>query len=294
MSTIHRPSPIPSAWTTALLAMMALVPPTAAVSGRVVFDGTDLLVPGEVAARKARWTGISLVFQGAMNAFNPVVRIEDQIAEPMVVHGLRKPAAAKARARELLELVGINPATGRRYPHEFSGGMRQRAMLAMALACEPKVLIADEPTTALDTMVQAQILTLLRSLCAELGLALLLVTHDLPVVSQLCDNAAVMYAGRIVEDGPIADLYHAPTHPYTRMLFAATPDLHDDTPVVSIPGAPPRLDRPLTGCPFAPRCDSVVDRCRQVEPTPRDVDGRLVACHRAEDMIAAGVRRDDA
>lgn len=273
--------------TTALTAIMALVPSNAQVSGRVMFDGDDLLIPGEANARKHRWTGMSLVFQGAMNAFNPVVRVEDQIAEPMVVHGLRDPKQAIFRSRELLEMVGINPKAGRRYPHEFSGGMRQRAMMAMALACDPKVLIADEPTTALDNMVQAQILTLLDRLSSEFGLGLLLVTHDLPVVSQLCDSAAVMYAGRVVEQGRIADLYHAPAHPYTRMLFDATPDLHDDRPVISIPGSPPRLDRQGVGCSFAPRCDSAVDICFTAEPALTGVArGRIAACHRAEDMLA--------
>ena len=266
--------------TTALTAIMALVPPNAVVSGRVVFDGEDILVPGEAAARRHRWIGMSLVFQGAMNAFNPVVRVEKQIAEPMVVHGLRDPKAALRRARELLELVGIHPRMGTRYPHEFSGGMRQRAMIAMALACDPKVLIADEPTTALDTMVQAQVLTLLKQLSADLGLGLLLVTHDLPVVSRLCDSAAVMYAGRVVEQGPIADLYHAPAHPYTRMLFDATPDLYGTRPVISIPGTPPRLDRDIVGCPFAPRCDSATDICRAEAPAVESPGpGRTVACH---------------
>ncbi|GMA38396.1 ABC transporter ATP-binding protein [Mobilicoccus caccae] len=274
--------------TTVLNAVMALVPPTATVSGRVIFDGVDLLVPDEINARKHRWTGLSLVFQSAMNAFNPVVRVEDQIAEPMVVHGLRDPRAAVRRARELLELVGIAPSAGRRYPHEFSGGMRQRAMLAMALACDPQVLIADEPTTALDTMVQAQILTLLDRLSSELGLALLLVTHDLPVVSQLCDRAAVMYAGRIVESGPIADLYHSPAHPYTRMLFDATPDVLSEHAVASIPGSPPPLNEERTGCAFAPRCDSAAEVCR-TEPPPlvRPGSDRLAECHRP----GAGVDR---
>ncbi|SJN37434.1 Oligopeptide transport system permease protein OppB (TC 3.A.1.5.1) [Microbacterium esteraromaticum] len=273
--------------TTALTAIMALVPPNAEVSGRVIFDGDDLLVPGERTARKHRWTGLSLVFQGAMNAFNPVVRVEDQIAEPMVAHRLRDQRQAIARARELLEMVGINPKAGRRYPHEFSGGMRQRAMMAMALACDPKLLIADEPTTALDNMVQAQILLLLKRLSEELGLGLLMVTHDLPVVSQLCDSAAVMYAGRIIERGPIADLFHAPAHPYTRMLFDATPDLYDDRPVISIPGTPPRLDREPTACPFAPRCDSAVDRCFAQLPLPEEIGpARVAACLRAEDMLA--------
>ncbi len=181
------------------------------------------------------------------------------------------------RVRELLELVGIAGDRADRYPHEFSGGMRQRAAIAMALACSPKVLLADEPTTALDVMVQAQILELLVKLSTtlgqELGLTVILVTHDLPVVAQVCDRAAVMYAGEIVEMGGMSTIYHDPRHPYTRMLFAATPDLLGDDEVISIPGAPPRLDRELVGCPFRPRCDSAFAPCatvrpRRLEPVP--------------------------
>src|SRR5262249_35087706 len=193
--------------------------------------------------------------QGAMNALNPVRTVGSQIVEALELHGRAEGAAAKMRTGELLESVGIPADRASRYPHELSGGMRQRAAIAMALSCGPKVLIADEPTTALDVMVQAQILELLDGLCREFGLALVLVTHDLPIVAQLCNRAAVMYAGEIVELGPVETLYHEPRHPYTRLLFAATPGLHDDGDgVISIPGAPPRLDRPLTGCPFSPRC----------------------------------------
>ena len=189
-----------------------------------------------------------MVFQGAMNALNPVRKIGWQIAEPMAFHGVAHGAAARKRAGELLEMVGISAAAADRYPHEFSGGMRQRASIAMALACQPKILLADEPTTALDVMVQAQILELLTRLSRELGLALVLVTHDLPVVAQVCDRAAVMYAGEIVETGLMDTLYHSPRHPYTRLLFAATPDLYGDEAVASIPGTPPRLDRAMAGC----------------------------------------------
>jgi oligopeptide/dipeptide ABC transporter ATP-binding protein len=180
-------------------------------------------------------------------------------------------------------MVGIPAAAAERYPHEFSGGMRQRAAIAMALACQPKVLLADEPTTALDVMVQAQILELLSGLSDELGLALILVTHDLPVVAQVCERAAVMYAGEIVESGPTDALYHQPRHPYTRLLFAATPDLYGQEAVVSIPGAPPRLDRETTGCPFRPRCDVPLDRCAAEHPELRQVaPGHQAACHRNE------------
>jgi oligopeptide/dipeptide ABC transporter ATP-binding protein len=266
--------------TTAILALMGLLPPSASVAGEVRIDGTNILAGGEDSVRPHRWTDLAMVFQGAMNALNPVRRVAAQIAEPIQLHGRGSAAAARERAGELLELVGIPAAAGERYPHEFSGGMRQRAAIAMALACEPRVLLADEPTTALDVMVQAQILDLLARLSDQLGLALVLVTHDLPVVAQTCERAAVMYAGQIVETGPTDSLYHATRHPYTRLLFAATPDLYGDEDVVSIPGAPPRLDRPVSGCPFQPRCDSAFGPCATVGPELREVaPGHAAACH---------------
>src|SRR5215472_3413620 len=233
--------------TTTILALMGLLPPTASVSGEVLIDGRSILAGGEDLARGYRWKDIAMVFQGAMNALNPVKTVGWQIAEPMAFHGIAQGASARHRAGELLEMVGIPAGAAGRYPHEFSGGMRQRASIAMALACQPKILLADEPTTALDVMVQAQILDLLTRLSSELGLALVLVTHDLPVVAQTCGRAAVMYAGEIAECGPMETLFHQPRHPYTRLLFAATPDLYGDEEVVSIGGAPPRLARPVTG-----------------------------------------------
>jgi oligopeptide/dipeptide ABC transporter ATP-binding protein len=221
-----------------------------------------------------------MVFQGAMNAFNPVQTVGSQIEEPMHLHGVAEGKLARRQAEELLERVGIPKDRADRFPHEFSGGMRQRAAIAMALACEPKILLADEPTTALDVMVQAQILELLDTLCRDFGLALLLVTHDLPVVAQLCDRAAVMYAGEIVEQGSVDALFHDPRHPYTRLLFAATPDLHGNGALVSIPGSPPRLDRSVEGCPFQPRCDRAFDRCTVQRPLLRELEGeREAACH---------------
>jgi oligopeptide/dipeptide ABC transporter ATP-binding protein len=227
-----------------------------------------------------RWKDIAMVFQGAMNAFNPVKRIGDQIGEPMELHGSYTRSETAARVRELLDVVGIAPARAQSYPHELSGGMRQRAAIAMALAATPRVLLADEPTTALDVMVQAQILELLVELSDEFGLALVFVTHDLPVVAQTCTNAAVMYAGKIVEAGPVDALYHEPSHPYTRLLFGATPDLESRDEVVSIPGVPPRLDTPIVGCPFRPRCDSAFAPCATEAPELRVVtELHAAACH---------------
>ena len=267
--------------TTALLALMGLLPPTAVLSGRVLLDGDDLLVAGEVSVAPHRWRDVAMVFQGAMNAFSPVHRIGAQIVEPMELHGTHRGAAAKARARELLELVGIPAVRCDSYPHQLSGGQRQRAAIAMALACQPKLLLADEPTTALDVIVQAQVLDLMARLSDQLGLAVLLVTHDLPLVSGLCHRTAVMYAGQIAELGTSSEVVRDPLHPYTRMLFAATPEIDGDGPVQSIPGNPPRLDLPFTGCAFAPRCDVVQDRCRDDEPRLGSPGaGRSVRCLR--------------
>ena len=229
-----------------------------------------------------------MVFQGAMNAFNPVKTIGDQIAEPMKLHETAEGRAAQRQVGELLERVGISADRAARFPHEFSGGMRQRAAIAMALACNPKVLLADEPTTALDVMVQAQILELLVGLSNDFGLALVLVTHDLPIVAQVCSRAAVMYAGEIVEIGKTDTLFHDPRHPYTRLLFSATPDLYGDDEVASIPGTPPRLDRELVGCPFAPRCDSTFSPCTTEKPRLlRTGEGHAAACHLNTHLVEA-------
>jgi peptide/nickel transport system ATP-binding protein len=267
--------------TTTILALMGLLPPNASVAGRVLLDGVDILAGGDQTMRPHRWKDIAMVFQGAMSAFNPVRRIGDQIAEPMELHEIAEGAPARRQVAELLERVGIPAARATRYPHEFSGGMRQRAAIAMALACKPKILLADEPTTALDVMVQAQILELLVALTDDLGLTLVLVTHDLPVVAEVCERAAVMYAGEIAESGPTDALYHSPRHPYTRLLFAATPDLYGEgEPVVSIPGTPPRLDRPIAGCPFQPRCDRAFSPCPTIHPELKTVaPGQEAACH---------------
>jgi len=272
--------------TTTVLGLLGLLPPSASVSGSVLLNRVDILAGGEETIRPHRWVDLAIIFQGAMNALNPVKTVGSQIVEVLELHERARGREARARTAELLESVGIPADRAERFPHEFSGGMRQRAAIAMALACNPSVLIADEPTTALDVMVQAQILELLDSLCRDFGLALLLVTHDLPVVAELCDRAAVMYAGEIVEHGPVDALYHDPRHPYTRLLFAATPDLYGKGVPASIPGAPPRLDRPLVGCPFHTRCDRAFARCVTERPVLKELDGgRSAACH-LNDVVA--------
>jgi oligopeptide/dipeptide ABC transporter ATP-binding protein len=252
--------------TTTILAVLGLLPSNASVAGRVALNGVELLADGERSVRPHRWTDIAMVFQGAMNAFNPVRRISIQVADAIESRAGRPRKEARARARELLRMVGIPRERVDGYPHQFSGGMRQRAAIALALSCEPKVLLADEPTTALDVMVQAQIMELLERICVEQGLALILVSHDLSLVLQLCSRVNVMYAGEIVESGPGAEVAASPAHPYTRLLFAATPDIFDESELASIPGAPPALDRPIAGCPFQPRCDRAFERCSVETP----------------------------
>lgn len=266
--------------TTMILAAMGLLPSNSTVAGRVGIDGADVLAEGEKSARAVRWTHASMIFQGAISALNPVYRVGKQIADPMVLHRQRSRAQARVRTLELLELVGLPATAARCYPHELSGGMRQRAVIAMALACEPKVLFADEPTTALDVVVQAQVGELLRGLTERLGLAMVLVTHDIGMVAETSERAVVMYAGLIAEEGPTREVLTAPLHPYTRLLMQATPVVNRDKPLVCIPGTPPRLDEPVVGCAFRPRCPSAYEAC-QIQPLLLG-DGRLAACHAVE------------
>jgi oligopeptide/dipeptide ABC transporter ATP-binding protein len=267
---------------TLVLAMMGLLPPNAEVSGQILFDGVDILAGGDSGMRPHRWRDIAMVFQGAMNAFNPVRTIGEQIAEPIRIHCGSSRRDANGRVGELLEMVGIPARRAALYPHEFSGGMRQRAALAMALACGPKVLLADEPTTALDVIVQAEILRLLRRVSDNLGIALVFISHDLPAVVQVTERVAVMYAGRVVEEAPVSRLLSAPCHPYTRALLAAVTRPQTATGVRSIPGEPPRLDTEVIGCAFAPRCPSVEAVCRNAEPPSVVVGESVVACQLAD------------
>jgi|BarGraNGADG00212_1021973.scaffolds.fasta_scaffold00812_7 oligopeptide/dipeptide ABC transporter ATP-binding protein len=268
--------------TTTALSLLRLLPANAkVVSGSVKLFGIDLATKSENALRRYRWREISVIFQGAMNALNPVRRVGDQVAEPIIERlGVPK-AEANRRARELLELVGIARDRAADYPHQLSGGMRQRAMIAMALACDPAIVIGDEPTTALDVMVQAQILELLERLREQLGLSLILITHDLSVIAETCDRVMVMYAGRVAEEGPVRTVFSGPRHPYTQMLLAAIPNLDSDKRLLgTIPGSPPDLRTPPPGCRFHPRCPLAMDVCREVVPEEvRYADGVRVACH---------------
>ena len=273
--------------TTAVMGLLRLLPPGGrVVGGSVLFDGEDLLTLGPDRLRALRWSKLSIVFQGAMNALNPVRTVGDQIAEALRTH---EPALTRrevqARTGELLRRVGIGPRRGSEYPHTFSGGMRQRAMIALALACRPDVIIADEPTTALDVMIQAQILELLVGLASEFGMGTIIVTHDLGVVAQVCDRVVVMYGGKVAEDADVNTIYAAPRHPYTQLLLKAFPNVEDvDRTLRSIPGTPPRLDALPAGCRFAPRCPFAFDRCATEVPPlyVQDRAGHRAACFLVE------------
>jgi len=259
-------------------------------SGSVAFEGREILNRPEAQLNKIRADRIAMVFQDPMTALNPYMRISDQMAETLMQHkGLSKRDAV-AQAVVMLDAVKIPDAKNRvrLFPHEFSGGMRQRVMTAMALLCKPDVLIADEPTTALDVTVQAQIMDLLGELRRELGMATVLITHDLGVVAGFCERAIVMYGGQVMEQSPIDPLFAQPTHPYTRGLLAALPRLDANSTMTPIRGNPPNMTGAPTGCPFCPRCDFVEDICAvKMPPLTTFAAGRARACHRPIEEVAA-------
>ncbi|MSU24842.1 MAG: ABC transporter ATP-binding protein [Opitutus sp.] len=251
--------------------IMGLIPtpPGRIESGTALFDGTDLLHCSPASARAIRGKRVAMIFQDPMTSLNPYMRISEQIIEPLLIHENISKRDALVRALAMLESVGINDATKRihLYPHEFSGGMRQRVMIAMALITKPELLIADEPTTALDVTVQAQILELIKKMQRELGMAVIFITHDLGVVSGLCDRVQVMYAGRVVESSDTRTLFYSPKHPYTRALQRSIPSLQPKgAELYTIPGMPPDVSKPIPGCSFAPRCEHVTDRCTATPP----------------------------
>lgn len=254
------------------------------IEGEIRFAGLSLLALAERELRQVRWRRIAMVPQAAMNALNPVFRVGDQIAEPLRVHLGASRRQASQRAKELLQLVGLDPATAQQYPHELSGGMRQRAVLAMALSLGPELLIADEPTTALDVVTQAQIIRLLRRIQAELRLTVIFISHDLSLLGQVCDRILVMYAGKGVELGTVSDLLRHPRHPYTRVLVASFPDLRVHRgDLGGIGGHPPDPWALPPGCRFGPRCPDLLDCCTEAEPELAPVaPARYVACHRVK------------
>ncbi|WP_439496251.1 ABC transporter ATP-binding protein [Bosea sp. (in: a-proteobacteria)] len=277
------------------LSIMRLLPPTIGrtVAGSVRFEGKDLLSLSEREMRAIRGNNIAMIFQEPMTSLNPVLTVGEQIAEAVRIHQGADPKAALARAGEMLSLVKIPDAKRRLsdYPHQFSGGMRQRVMIAMALACNPRLLIADEPTTALDVTIQAQILRLIVELKERTGSAVILITHDLGVVAETCQRVIVMYAGRKIEEAGVEALFDQPLHPYTRGLMASIPrfrGLARGRRLNEIPGIVPSLREPIQGCAFAPRCILATERCRIEAPALRELaSGHVVACHEAERALAA-------
>jgi oligopeptide/dipeptide ABC transporter ATP-binding protein len=273
---------------TLALSLLRVLPPAGRiVGGRILLDGEDLVAKSDAEMREIRGKKIAMILQDPMASLNPLFTIGNQVAEPIRVHEDASRRSAWQRARELLRAVRIpSPeARLRQYPHEMSGGMRQRIVGAIGISCEPRLLIADEPTTSLDLTIQAQYLNLLRELQREHGLALIFITHNLGIVAKMCDQLAVMYAGRVVEAGPVKQLFDAPSHPYTRALLNSIPEMGDpDRRLTAIAGQPPDLAALPAGCAFAPRCPQVVARCREAAPPPLvPTPGRIARC-----WLAAG------
>ena len=276
--------------TSAALSLVKLLPENARVmGGSIRINGRDIAGATEEELRSIRWKDISIIFQGAMNALNPVRRVGAQIVEALRIHEKMTEKEACRRTAELFEKVEIDPARVKEYPHEFSGGMRQRVMIAMAIACNPKIVIGDEPTTALDVMVQAQVLQLLEQLRKERQMGMILITHDLSVVGETCDRVAVMYAGKIVETGPTGRVFDNPAHPYTRALIAAFPNIEGERHLaLSIPGIPPNLLNPPSGCRFRERCDQADARCSSEEPLTIELStGHMASCHLLHGQVRA-------
>lgn len=271
--------------TTTALSIIKLLPEEGRVEGgKILFEGKDITNIDEDQLSDFRWKEVSMIFQGAMNALNPVKKVCDQIAEPILLHEKITKKEALERVRELFELVELDTNLMYSYPHEFSGGMRQRAIIAMALACNPKLIIGDEPTTALDVMVQAQILDLINSLRRKLNMSMIMITHDLSIITETCDKVAIMYAGQIVELGETEEVVANSLHPYTKKLISAFPNIYGERRMVdSIPGDPPDLYNPPEGCRFAERCHMKKDTICIPGEAPPLIDytgnGHYVACH---------------
>ncbi len=266
---------------TTATAVMNMLPDNGRVkNGEVVFEGRNLLTLGAPELRKIWWAKIAMIFQGSLNSLNPVRRVGNQIAEVLILRGGMRKSRATEKVHELFSLIGIRPERSRDYPHEFSGGMRQRVMIAMAVCLDPDLVIADECTTALDVMIQAQIVNLLKKLNADLDLSMIFINHDLALVAEICDRVAIMYAGRIVEMGATRDVFFKPAHPYVRQLVQALPLMEGPADrLISIPGSPPRLKETHPGCPFLPRCTEKDDSCASSVPPMLEISpGHFSAC----------------
>jgi peptide/nickel transport system ATP-binding protein len=263
-------------------AILRLLPASTKVEGQILLDGEDILAMSPGKLRAVRWAGASIVLQGAMHALNPVQKVGEQIAEAIVVHGQATEREARVRVGALLEQVGLPTRRIDDYPHELSGGQKQRVMIAMALSCNPSLVIADEPTTALDVMVQAQVLRLMKELQRDLGLSMVFITHDLSVLVEVSDRLAIMYAGRIIEEGPANQVFHDPKHPYTTALAAAFPEIGDARfrhKPSGLGGDPPDPQQIPSGCSFHPRCPVAFEDCTTIDPSLFDAgEGRRAAC----------------
>ena len=268
--------------TTSVKAVMRIlpVPPAKILSGEIFFEGEDLLLKPQKHMREIRGEKISMIFQDPMTSLNPVMTVGDQIAEAVLLHNKVHKKEAEERAMKMLEMVGIRRERASDYPHQFSGGMKQRVVIAMALACNPKLIIADEPTTALDVTIQAQVLELMKEIIAERDTSMIMITHDLGIVAEICDYVAIMYAGQVVEYGSREQIFNNALHPYTRGLFGCIPDMYDKkSKLIPIKGLMPDPSNLPTGCRFHPRCNDVCDRCQEQIPVMTEVEpGHWVRC----------------
>ena len=279
---------------TLALAVLRILPNNATIaSGRVLLGGVDLVPMSESEIRTYRWRRVSMVFQGAMSSLNPVHQVGDQIVEAIINHEQVSISEAEDRVYRLFEMVGLDPSLARRYPHELSGGMQQRAIIAMALCCGPDVVIADEPTTALDVIVQDRILRELRKVQQETNTSMLFISHDIAVIAEVCKRIGVMYAGKLVELAFAADLFDHPVHPYTAALMSAFPSITGEKhPLISLSGEPPDLLRPPSGCRFHPRCKYATDVCKEQEPpTEEHLPGHRAACWHPLSKNGTGTER---
>jgi peptide/nickel transport system ATP-binding protein len=279
--------------TSVALTLLGLLPDNARIlSGDIQLDGESIVGLTEEQMRRRRWRDIAMVFQGAMNSWNPVYKVGDQIREALRLHWPETLTYTQETERigQLFELVGLNPRMADRYPHEFSGGMRQRAVIAMALSCNPKLIIADEPTTALDVIVQDQILKELKNIQAELGMSIIYISHDIAVIAEVTDRMGVMYAGKLVEIGDTVEVFHRPRHPYSFLLLSSTPSITGPRRVLApLEGEPPNLLKPPSGCRFHPRCPFATEQCTREEPSLVDIGGgHQVSCWNWEEVPEIG------